>query len=231
MAFSSKKPHEKYLFEVQLVLDEVKQPNFRPILEVAYKIDPVGALSIISPKFVMVENVRRCYNYKIGAIRDIEIREAYEKLCKYGVLKEEFQIIEKKGLTHALDFLTVFKTEWIRIMLSRIHDGSLWLEDGLVKISKIIIHRVTRYPTLEWPKTLRSDSKEAIEKNTKSKWNKRGMTIDTIKDPLVEFAVRVISHKFYQSSQLNSVPCIVVDISYKLVKKDHTYDPAELQLQ
>ena len=41
----------------------------------------------------------------------MEIMEAYEKLCENGVLKEEYKIIEKKGLTHALDFSTVFKTE------------------------------------------------------------------------------------------------------------------------
>ena len=57
------------------------------------------------------------------------------------------------------------------------------------------------------------------------------MKIETIKDPLIEYFVRVISHKFYQSSRLNSVPCIVVDVEYKIVKKDHTYDLAELQLQ
>ena len=79
--------------------------------------------------------------------------------------------------------------------------------------------------------TLRSDSKEAIEKNTGEKWNKRCMNIDTIKDPLVEFVLRVISHKFYQLIQLNSIPCIAVDVGYKIVKKDHTYDLSELKLQ
>ena len=57
------------------------------------------------------------------------------------------------------------------------------------------------------------------------------MNIDTIQDPLINFFVRVISHKFYQSSRLNNVPCIALDVGYKLVKKDHTYDLAELQLQ
>ena len=56
------------------------------------------------------------------------------------------------------------------------------------------------------------------------------MTIDTIKDPLLDFAIRAISHKFYQSSKLNSVPCIAVDVSYKIVKEDKTYDLVELQL-
>ena len=54
------------------------------------------------------------------------------------------------------------------------------------------------------------------------------MTIDTIIDPLISFVVRIISQKILQSSRLNSVPCIVVDIGYKIVKKDHTYYLAEL---
>ena len=85
-----------------------------------------------------------------------------------------------KGLTHALEVLSIFKIEWIRLVLSRIHDGSLWLEDGPVKISKRIVHRVIGYPTLDQPKTLRSDSKDVIEKNIGAKWNKRGINIDTI---------------------------------------------------
>ena len=91
----------------------------------------------------------------------------------------------------------MFKTEWIRIVLSRIHDGDFWLETGLVKFTKKTINRVTGFQTLDWPKTLRSDKIEVIEKNTRAKWNNRGMTIDTIKDPLLDFAVRIISHKFY----------------------------------
>ena len=57
------------------------------------------------------------------------------------------------------------------------------------------------------------------------------MTIDTITNPLLNIAIRVISHKFYQSSKLNSALYIVVDVGYKIVKKDHTYDLAEFQLQ
>ena len=73
--------------------------------------------------------------------------------------------------------------------------------------------------------------KNVIEKNIGAMCNKRGMTIDTIIDPLICFVVRVIAHKFYQSSRLNNVPCIAVDVGYKIVKKDHTYDLVKLQLQ
>ena len=118
MASSSKNPKDKEIHEVQLVSNEIKQPEFRKILEVAYKNDPSGTLSIIPPKVFMVQDVRKCYNYKIGTIGDLEIFEAYEKLCDNGILKDEFQIVEKKGLKNALVFPTVFKTKLIHIVLS-----------------------------------------------------------------------------------------------------------------
>ena len=89
----------------------------------------------------------------------MEIIKAYEKLCENRVLKEEFKIVEKKGLTSALEFPTIFKMKLIKMLLSQIHDGCLWLEGAPIKILKRIVHRVTRYPTLDRPKTMRSDSK------------------------------------------------------------------------
>ena len=74
---------------------------------------------------------------------------------------------------------------------------------------------------------MRSESKEFIKKNTRAMWNKRGMTIDTIIDPLIDFLVRVIAHKFYQSNTLKNVPYIVVDMGYKIMKKDNIYDFVE----
>ena len=64
-------------------------------------------------------------------------------------------------------FSNVFKTEWIKIVFSQIHDSSLLMDNGPIMITKRIIHRVIGYPTLDQPKTLRSDSKEVIEKNTR----------------------------------------------------------------
>ena len=231
MASVSKSTKGKDGHEIQLVINEVKQPKFKSIPKVTYKNDLGGALLVILDKVVMVKDVKKCYNCKIGAIGDLEIFNSFDKLYDKGKLKDEFSIVEKKGLTKALVFPIVFKIEWIHIVLSQIHDGYFWLETRLVKITKKIVHRVTSFPTLDQPKTLRSDKRETIEKNTSTKWNNRGMTIGTIKDPLLDFAVRIVSHKFYQSSRLNSVPYIAVNVAYKLIKKDHTYDLVELMLQ
>ena len=73
MASSSKSVKEKETFEVQLVSNEVKQPGFKAIPDIAYKQDPSDALSMILPKVIMVQDVRKCYNYKVGDIGGTEI--------------------------------------------------------------------------------------------------------------------------------------------------------------
>ena len=151
MASSSQQVKGKTMFEVQIVRNEVKQLEFKAILEVAYKNDPAGALSMILVKVVMIQDVHKCYNCKVGSIGDMELGDAHDKLCDNGVLKEEFSIVEKKGLTRALDFSTTFKMEWIKIVLSRIHDGYIWLEGGKVKITKRVIHKFIGFPTLDQP--------------------------------------------------------------------------------
>ena len=95
----------------------------------------------------MIQDVRKCYNCKVGGIGDIEIRQAYDRLCDNRVLKEEFNIVERRGLTCALNFPMAFKTNWIKIVLSRIHDGCIWLEGGPIKITKRVVHRVIGLPT------------------------------------------------------------------------------------
>ena len=78
MASSSKSAQGKGSHEIQLVSNEVKQPKFKPILELPYKNDPTSALSMIPDKVVMVQDMRKCYNSKIGAIGDLEIYNAFD---------------------------------------------------------------------------------------------------------------------------------------------------------
>ena len=110
MATTSGSQVEGGTFEVQLVSNEVKQLDFWAILEITYKDDLACALSMIPLQVIMIHDVRRCYNYKLVSLGDLEIQEAYNRLCVYEKLKEEYQIVKKKGLTRALDTPIVFKS-------------------------------------------------------------------------------------------------------------------------
>ena len=68
MASNSEQVKGKTTFEFQLVSNEVKQPEFKAIPEVAYKNDPAEALSMIPPKVVMIQDVCKCYNCKVGRL-------------------------------------------------------------------------------------------------------------------------------------------------------------------
>lgn len=70
---------------------------------------------------------------------------------------------------------------------------------------------------MDQPKSIRRRTKNEIENLTKENQNGHGMEIDSIEDPLIEFVIHVIEQKFYQSSRLNNMPCIVVDLGYKII--------------
>ena len=85
-------------------------------------------------------------------------------------------------------------------MLSRIHGMELWLENGPINIEQKVIHIVTHYHIFDKKKTMQCQTKEVIKENTKVEWNGCELSISTIIDPLIEYVVRVISHKFYYLS-------------------------------
>ena len=58
----------------------------------------------------------------------------------------------------------------------------------------------------------------------------RGMKISEIIDMELKFGIHVIAHKIYSSSRLNSVSCEVVDLAFKVVKNNMSFDLAELML-
>ena len=63
---------------------------------------------------------------KIGEIGNFELRNAYDKLCENGMLKDENKIMTEKGLTCAPAFSKVFNVEWINIVWTRIYNMKLW---------------------------------------------------------------------------------------------------------
>ena len=117
-SFANVRKEGKEVFNVQSISNDVRQPPFRAIPDIVYKGYPSSALSMIPPKNLMIQDVRCCYTGKIREVGDMEIRDAYKKLCDNRVLREEYKIIEHKGLNRAPDFPQVFKIEWIGIILS-----------------------------------------------------------------------------------------------------------------
>ena len=102
--------------------DECEPLNFWSIPESVIHTNLMRALSSIPPKVLMIHDVWSCYMVNIGEVGDSELRKSYRKLCVDGVLKADFKHLADKGLTYALDFPPDFKFEWIKVVLSQVHD-------------------------------------------------------------------------------------------------------------
>ena len=64
--------------------------------------------------------------------------DALGQLCVNGVLKPEHQHLETKGLTHIPHMPREFQIKWIKSILSRVHNGKLWLEQPILMTKKMI---------------------------------------------------------------------------------------------
>ena len=70
-----------------------------------------------------------------------------------------------------------------------------------------------------------------LEKKTLAEWDDRGMKINSVTDAKLKFGIHVIAHKIYSSSCLNSVSCEAIDLAYKVMKNNLSYDLANLLLK
>lgn len=100
-------------------------------------------------------------------------------MCIDGKLKDEFKHLESTRLVHAIHFPQNFKTSWFTFALRKVHDMCMWLDEP-IKITKDFIHMVIGYPIINKVKTIKTDPKNEIEENTKARWDKRGLKVDTI---------------------------------------------------
>lgn len=94
-----------------------------------------------------------------------------------------------------------------------------------------MIHHITSLPMLTKAKTTKSIGRAELEKKTLAKWDGRGMKISSVIDAELKFVIHVIAHKIYSLSYLNSLSCKVVDLAYKVVKNNLSYDLAEFLLR
>lgn len=156
--------------------------------------------------------------------------EALGELCVNDVLKPEHKHLEDKGLTHITHLPWNFQIKWIKYILSRVHSGYLWLEQPFL-ITKKMIHRITNLPMLSKSKATKTLGWDVLKKKTLVEWDGKGMKISNVTDAELKFGIQVIAHKIYNSNCLNSVSCKAVDLAFKVMKNNISYDLTDLLLK
>ena len=134
---------------------EWKAPSFKIVPAIVESLDPNGAQSQIPRKVLLINDIRTHFKCTVQEIGTLDMDNALEELCINGTLKLEFKHLEMKGLTHIPHFPRSFQVKWIRYILSRVHNGQLWLEQPVL-ITKKMIHKITGLPMLSKAKTTKT---------------------------------------------------------------------------
>ena len=116
-----------------------------------------------------------------------------DKLCKNNLsLKPEFAHLERLKLVRQMFYTDYDNEEWIRIILSRVHDDLLWLGDSMVSINNYLIHKVTSlHNKASHPVNTRHACK-LVEANLNTYFDGRNMKVNSIHDEGVKVIRKIL---------------------------------------
>lgn len=119
----------------------------------------IGALSSVASDVLLVEDIHSFIHCKLEELGNKFIQDEFKGFCDYGLLKAKHMHLKTKGLLYVVDIHNQFHADWIKYVLSRMHDQFLWLEvEAPIKITKEVIQRVTGLSATSEALTLRTIS-------------------------------------------------------------------------
>ena len=105
---------------------------------------PSSALSITTNNVVYLEDVGSYLNIKFESIGSEYMTKDMELVFNHDMtVKPEFEHLKDLDLFKYHFYHELDTDEWTQIILSRIHDGKLWMQDNVIDISTNLIHEVT----------------------------------------------------------------------------------------
>jgi len=93
-----------------------------------------------------------------------------------------------------VDFPTFVEDEWVRYVLSQVHDEFMWLGQPF-KITKEVIRVVIGLNDTGSMPMLKAVKNQTVIEATRAQFDKRALTINDITDHAVRFASMVIGYK------------------------------------
>lgn len=116
------------------------QPEFKLPTMKSGEINMTDALSSVPSDVLLVEDIHSYIHCKLKELGDKFIQNEFKGFCVNDQLKAKYLPLKTKGLSNVVDFPDQFHDEWVRYVLSRVHDQFLWLEtQAPIKITKDVI--------------------------------------------------------------------------------------------
>ena len=132
-------------------------------------------------------------------------------------LKLEYANLEELNL---VKYMFQFDNyEWMRIILSRIHDDLLWLGDAKVLIKNDLIHQVIELSNEGCNLVNIKNVSKMVETNLNTRFDGRNMKVNSIQDDGVRLLSKILGYKFNHGSRIDSVPTRFLHATYVMAMK------------
>lgn len=171
--------------------------------------------SFVPYKVFHNEDIRAYIHCNIKEFGNLDMSSLYAKhmVDDFENLKSDFKNLESKGFIQFVHFSVFDKPEWVRYVLSQIHDEFLWL-DKSHKITKKAIEAVTYLNATSKVPGLWNEKNTTVMEVTGSKHDSQSMTISDIVEFDVKFSSMATGYKVYQLSRQNSVSGTAIYATY-----------------
>jgi len=204
-------------------------PTFKKHPYKSLEVDPLGAFSSVPHGVLHTEDIRVYIHANFEDFGESKLMDIYHKqlIDDSFEIKPQYKAIRDKHFAQCIHFPYFEEDEWVRYVLSRVHDNFLWLNKPF-KITKDAIRAITGLHSSGGLPVLKSVKNQTVSDATRSKFDKRAMTVEDITEPDVKFASMIIGYKIYHSSRENSVPGTAIYTAYQMLKENADYDLCEL---
>ena len=179
--------------------------------------NPNSTLSITLNNVVYLEDVGSYLNSKFDSIGSEFMNKDMELFFNHDMtMKPIFEHFKEPNLFKYHFYRELAIDEWTQIILSRIHDGKLWMQDNVVDISTNLIHEVTSLSKQSSVPIGDKMVKKKVESYTKVGYNGKAMVISTIKKDDVRFLSRIITSSICTSSKIDEFLVGFIYVAYKI---------------
>lgn len=210
-------------------VENIERPNLKVVPMKPLEENPNLALLITLNNVVFLEDVGSYLCSKFETIgsefmnrnmeiifnHDMTIKPRYEHLKDLDLVKYHFY--------HELD-----TKEWTQIILSRIHNGEIWMGINVVDISDNLIYEVTSLSKQGSVPIGEKMVNKKVENYTKAFYNDKAMMINTIQQYDVCFLTRIIAYSLCASSKNDELSAGFIYVAYKICVEKEQVNLSEI---
>lgn len=202
-----------------------KKHPFKSMLD-----DLEGAFSRTLMGVMHIDDIRAyiyCKKEPIGLDR---IRSHIETMMNPNMsFKDEFTHFTNHPIIEYVTAYEFYELEWIKILLSRIHDDLFWIGEVLVHITSDLIYEITELSKTGAILPTGKDVRKQVEKACRSRSDKHGMTIEPIEESKdIKLIAMILGYKFQHANRVTSVFVETILVAIRIIRKNGDFNLCEI---